>query len=131
MNDAGGSRVAACGCGALTVECAGAPRLVSRCHCTACQRRTGAPFGIAAFYDEDTVRIYGASRRYRRGSDAGFDVVFHFCPDCGATVYWYPLRKPGQIAIATGAFADPDYPAPTQDAHEETRHGWVPPLTQR
>ena len=118
-------RTASCACGRLSIECEGEPAKVSLCHCTACQRRTGGPFGVAAFYERSQVRPQGQDRRYVRASDTGFDVVFHFCPDCGGTVWWEPQRKPDMVAVAPGAFADPTFPAPTQSVHEETRHPWV------
>lgn len=118
-------RTAHCACTALTLHCSGAPERVSLCHCQACQRRTGAPFGIAAFYRDVSIRITGQSARYTRGSDSGYDITFHFCADCGSTVYWFPHRKPGLIAVAVGAFADPAFPAPTQEVFAEYRHSWV------
>ncbi len=116
---------ASCACGRLSIDCEGEPAKVSLCHCLACQRRTGGPFGIAAFYPRDKVRPGGEDRRYVRPSDTGFDVVFHFCPHCGGTVWWEPQRKPDMVAVAPGAFAAPNFPAPDQSVHEETRHSWV------
>jgi hypothetical protein len=91
----------------------------------ACQRRTGGAFGIAAFYDEGRVSLEGPATRFRRDSESGMPVDFFFCPKCGSTVYWFPHRKPGRIAVAVGAFADPDFPAPRQGVHRETRHPWL------
>ena len=121
-------RVATCVCGHLTAVCGGAPRRVSLCHCRACQRRSGGPFGIAAFFGAAAVRIGGEACRYTRRSDAGHEVRFHFCGNCGSTVYWEAERLPGLIAIAVGAFGDPGFPAPEQEVHEGTRHAWVRPL---
>ena len=119
-------RIAACGCGAVTARCRGEPSLVSLCHCPACQRRTGGPFGIAAFFPAAAVNVAGATHSYLRGSDSGADVTFHFCPTCGGTVYWLPHRKPGVYAVAVGAFADPGFPAPSKAVYLEHRHGWLP-----
>ena len=118
-------RTATCACGRLSVRCAGEPGKVSMCHCPACQKRTGSTYGLAAFYARDAVRISGPDARFVRPSDSGIDVVFHFCPDCGATVYWEPGRKPDMVAVAVGAFADPDFPPPSQSVNEETRHRWI------
>jgi len=52
-------------------------------------------------------------------------VTFHFCPDCGATVFWEPHRKPAAIGVAVGAFADPSFPAPTQSVYREQQHPWM------
>lgn len=121
-------RLATCSCGTLQVRCSTGPDLVSVCHCTACQKRTGSPFGIAAFFRRKAVHVDGVSTRFRRSSDTGFDVIFHFCATCGSTVFWEPTRKPDMIAVAVGAFADPQFPGPAQEVYTETRHGWVAPL---
>ena len=118
-------REAACCCGALRVTCRDAPSSVSACHCGACQRRTGSVVGLAAFFPEDAVTIAGASKSFTRGSDAGSGVTFHFCPDRGSTVYWRPERKPGIVAVAVGAFADPEFPAPQQAVFEALRPPWL------
>lgn len=118
-------RTASCSCGALRAECSGQPVKVSLCHCLACQRRTGSAYGIAAFFDRRCVEVLGPENTFTRASDSGFDVKFHFCPSCGSSVYWEPLRKPGMIAVAVGAFADPAFPAPTQAVYAQDRHPWV------
>ena len=62
---------ARCCCGALVAELPGPTELVSACHCLECQRRTGAPFGVGAFYPVDQVRITGDAKEYRRPTDSG------------------------------------------------------------
>jgi hypothetical protein len=32
-------------------------------------------------------------------------VTFHFCPNCGSSVFWEPSRIPEAIAVAVGCFA--------------------------
>ena len=119
-------RTAACDCGQVHVTCQGDPASVSLCHCLSCQRRTGGPFGVAAFFLRSAVQFAGVTSVYRRASDSGFDVSFHFCPACGSTVWWEPHRKPDMIAVGAGAFADPYFPAPTKAAHPDHRHRWLP-----
>ena len=119
------TRTASCVCGKLRVTCAGEPSMVSMCHCLACQKRTGSTYGIAAFFARGDVRIGGQSKSFTRQGDSGFPVTFHFCPDCGANVFWEPQRAPGKIAVAVGAFADPAFPAPTKAVYVEHRHAWL------
>jgi hypothetical protein len=121
------ARVASCACGRLTVRCEDEPASVSLCHCAACQRRTGAPFGIAAFFARPAVAVDGISTAYTRAADSGFPVTFHFCPACGSTVWWEPSRKPDLVAVATGAFADPAFPAPEKSVYLDQRQRWLPP----
>jgi hypothetical protein len=119
-------RLAACVRGQLTASCSGDPAQVSLCHCLACQRRTGSTYGIAAFFPRESVVVAGDSKAYTRSSDSGYPVTFSFCPNCGSTVYWNAERKPDIVAFAVGAFADPAFPAPSQDIYTENRHEWVP-----
>ena len=118
-------RIATCACGQLTATCSGEPRFVSLCHCPACQRRTGSPYGTAAFFPREAVVISGAMTDFTRPADSGYDVVHHFCPRCGSTVWWEPRRMPDLIAVAVGAFADPTFPPPAQSVNDRHRHPWV------
>ncbi len=119
------TRHAACSCEQLRLTVEGEPVRVSICHCLACQRRTGSAFGVQARFDAEQVTTEGASRQYIRVSDTGGEAVFHFCPDCGATVFYTTDASPGVVAIPVGAFADPSFPAPTRSVWEERRHSWV------
>jgi hypothetical protein len=121
------TRTATCACEQLCVTCAGDPVKISLCHCLDCQKRTGSTYGVAAFFPRGGVEAHGAFRTFRRGSDSGFAVNFHFCPNCGSTVFWESERRPEMIAVAVGSFADPAFPAPSQSVHDDGRHSWVPP----
>jgi hypothetical protein len=114
-----------CQCGQLAAALpATAPRVIA-CHCTFCQRRSGSPFGVLAYYPADQVVLSGEAKRYERPTDAGGVFETFFCPTCGSTVYARASLHPGVIGIAVGAIADPAFPAPVLSGWEETRHRWV------
>jgi hypothetical protein len=121
------TRNAACSCGQLRLEAAGDPIRISICHCLACQRRTGSAFGIQAAFTSDQVQVVGRRTDYARTSDESDRKVhvFHFCPDCGATVFYTEPTEPDVIAVPVGAFADPSFPPPTISVYESRRHPWV------
>jgi hypothetical protein len=119
------TREAACSCGQLHLTAEGDPVRISMCHCLACQRRTGSAFGMQARFPADRVRIAGRHTQYVRQSDEGDARAFHFCPDCGATVFYTTAGLPDLIAVAIGAFADPSFPAPTVSVYESRRHPWL------
>jgi|SRR5882724_7218157 len=119
------AREAACSCGRLRLVAEGEPVRISMCHCLACQRRTGSAFGFQARFPRDRVRITGASREYVRRSDEGEPRTYHFCPDCGATVYYVLDSVPDLVAVPVGAFADPAFPPPRVSIWESRRHAWV------
>jgi hypothetical protein len=120
------TRAAACSCGQLRLEAAGDPIVVSLCHCLACQRRTGSAFGIQAAFTSEQVHVAGRFSDYVRVSDEEDrkEHVFHFCPDCGATVFYTEPTEPDLIVVAVGAFADPSFPPPTESTYESRRHPW-------
>ena len=119
-------REAACSCGQLRATVEGDPRRISICHCLACQRRTGSAFGVQSRFDRDQVQITGTSRVYTRVSDEGDSQgTFHFCAECGATVYYTTSSMPDMLAIPVGAFADPAFPSPTISVWEDRKHHWV------
>jgi len=120
-------RLASCSCGQLTAQVVGEPVRVSICHCLACQRRTGSVFGQQARFLREQVVLAGTSTVYVRVGDEGSHVRFHFCPQCGATVYYELGGLDAYLAIPVGAFADPGFPAPSVSVYEERMHSWVVP----
>jgi len=124
-------RVAECHCGRLRAITSGEPDSVYICHWKACQRRTGAVIHNGSRWLKSQVRITGEHKIYGRIADSGFEIRFHFCPNCGSSVFWEGDRSPTTYGIAVGCFADPDFPAPTSSGWEESMHRWLglPPGT--
>lgn len=80
---------------------------------------------MQARFPADDAQVCGDSTVYVRTSDDGNRVSFHFCPACGATVFYLIEDLPGNIAIPVGAFADPTFPAPRVSVYEARKHAWV------
>ncbi|MGO7033237.1 GFA family protein [Rhizobium ruizarguesonis] len=116
---------ARCACGALTLTLPEQAKLVVACHCLDCQRRTGAPFGVGAFYPAEAVSISGARKEFTRDGASGGKVHIYFCPNCGSSVCWTADKLPAMIGVAVGALADRHYPAPVQSIFEQSKHDWV------
>jgi hypothetical protein len=120
-------REAACHCGQLTLQVEGEPLRVSICHCLACQRRTGSAFGMQAGFEREQVTITGDYKGFTRISDESDrrEHVFHFCPECGSQVFYTEDDRPHKIVISVGAFAEPEFPAPTEAGYDHRRHPWI------
>lgn len=116
---------AQCGCGALSAELTGSATAVVACHCVACQRRTGSPFGVGVYFPSEAVELTGTAKEYLRPTDSGRTLKQYFCPHCGSTVYWRTERHPSLIGVALGSIADPAFPAPQRSVWEESKHEWV------
>ncbi|MEF0940428.1 GFA family protein [Rhizobium sp. BR 362] len=116
---------ARCSCGALRLTLSEPARLVVACHCLDCQRRTGAPFGVGAFYPADAVNISGPSKEFTREAASGGKVHTYFCPSCGSSIYWKAENLPSFIGVAVGAIADPKFPGPARSVFEQSKYDWV------
>ena len=117
---------ARCSCGAVTLSLPEEPsKIVVACHCIDCQRRTGAPFGVGAYYPAEVVTISGTSKEFTHAAASGGKIHNYFCPQCGSTVYWKLSNLPALIAVAVGAMAEPKYPAPVISVFEQSKHDWV------
>jgi glyoxylase-like metal-dependent hydrolase (beta-lactamase superfamily II) len=120
-------REAACHCGQLRLEATGDPFSVSICNCLSCQRRTGSAFGMQAGFKADQVQVNGRFNDYSRISDEADrkEHVFHFCPECGSTVFHTEPDDRDLIVVSVGSFADPSFPPPTESGYDSRRHPWV------
>ena len=116
---------ARCSCGALSLALPEPARLVVACHCLDCQRRTGAPFGVGAFYPAATVTLSGTPREFTRTAESGGAVHNYFCPECGSTLYWRADNLPGMLGVAFGALTDPERTAPARSIFERSKQGWL------
>ena len=123
------TRVARCACDQLQVAVSGEPYFIAACHCTQCQRRTGSVFGVSAYFTgTQAVAVSGESKVFvRSATTSGRPVEFHFCPQCGSTVYWTGVGEDASegLGIAAGCFADAHFPAPQIVAWCVGRVGWV------
>jgi hypothetical protein len=120
-------REASCHCGQLRVTTSAEPFAVSICHCLACQRRTGSAFSMQAGFRAAQVEVTGRHSDFSRISEEADERehVFHFCPDCGSSVFYTEPDEPDLVIVAVGAFADPSFPPPTESGYDACRHAWV------
>jgi hypothetical protein len=116
---------ARCSCGALSLSFAGPPEMTVACHCIDCQRRTGSPFGVGAYYRAERVEISGHGKEIARSTAMGGTMRNYFWDHCGSTVYWRTEKFEGMIGVAVGAIADPGYPGPDRSVWEQWKHHWV------
>jgi hypothetical protein len=67
----------------------------------------------------------GKSSEWTRPSDSGGPGTFHFCPECGSTVYWELSVAPDVFGVAVGNFTDPTFPPPKISGYEKYGHPWA------
>jgi hypothetical protein len=120
------SLLASCQCGSLTAAIVDdAEPMTVLCHCDDCQRRTGSPFGVIAYYPKDAVSVSGQAHEFTRGSYAGTHLTNGFCPSCGSTIYVLLEKNPALTGVPVGAFADPNFPPPIRAVWNQHHHDWI------
>ena len=92
---------AQCMCGALrlTLPVPEAARLVVVCHCLDCQRRSGGPFGLGAFYPAEFATISGDHRKSTRSAASGGKVHNFFVRIVDRRSFGRPTTCQGSSAL--------------------------------
>ena len=82
---------------------------------------------MQAGFTADQVRVAGRHRDYVRISDEADskEHAFHFCPDCGGTVFYTEPTEPDLVVVMVGSFADPSFPPPAESGYDSRRHHWL------
>jgi hypothetical protein len=124
LNNAMSKHRAACQCGSLTVKADVNPDFVILCNCKACQLRTGAPFGVGAYFKIADLSIKGDTNTWARSAQSGRELTNHFCPECGTTLYWTLEMRPEHMGVAIGSFEGP-MPEPLRAIWAEQKLDWV------
>ncbi len=116
---------ASCQCGQLSAETTGdEPAMTIICHCSDCQKRSGSPFGMMAYFPASAVTVSGQAQEYSRPTDSGATFTTGFCPQCGTTLYGRTSRIPEIVGLTVGAL-DGTQPEASASVYEQSRHQWL------
>ena len=78
----------ACACGAVRYRLEATPLVVHCCHCTWCQRETGAAFALNAMLEAANVTLLqGEPEPVATPSQSGKGQTIWRCPDCRVAVW--------------------------------------------
>jgi hypothetical protein len=97
-------------------------RAVYLCHCKACQRRNGTASHFGATFRKEQVRLEGERKIYERDADSGYRIRFHFCPNCGNSLYWEGDRNPVVCALRSGRSKHPTFLPLSDSIREDSMH---------
>jgi len=115
---------ASCQCGSLVLEAISDPDFVVACNCRACQKRSGSPFGVGAYFRKDAVTVSGEQQSWQRVAESGRRLENAFCPNCGTTLFWNLEMRPDHIGVPVGQF-DTQLPPPIRAIWTDEKHDWV------
>jgi hypothetical protein len=75
-----------------------------------------------------TFPVEGETAEFRSCDSAG--ATYHFCPECGSTVYWDIAIAPDFVGAGVGSFTDPTFPAPVISGFEAYGAPWVMKISE-
>lgn len=88
----------ACLCGELRFTAQLPTLWVAHCHCTLCQKTSGAAFVTWAGFNENEVQISDVDHNLKWFS-ATENAFRGFCAVCGSTLFFKSARWPGELHI--------------------------------
>ena len=110
-----------CLCGHVAFVAEGAFNNVTNCHCTTCQKASGAPYVTWVEFPAMQITWTGAEPTWRISSDKG---ERGFCPKCGSTVTFRFLGSDA-IDLACVLFDDPSMFTPSDELYTDSRRNWT------
>ena len=116
-----------CVCGAARYEMATAALFVHCCHCTWCQRESGAAFALNAMIESDRVTLTaGTVQGVRTPSNSGKGQTVFRCPHCQVAL-WSHYAGAGDAVkfLRVGTLDEPFRPAPDIHIFTSTKQTWV------
>jgi hypothetical protein len=113
-----------CLCAAVTYEIDGDPVVVAHCHCTDCQRLSGAGHTTGAMFPVDQIRVHGKVSEFRVTSEVDSRVTRTFCPTCGTSLFGRNTNMPRFMTVSVGTLDDPNSVTPQVVIFARTRRTW-------
>ncbi|KAI1334254.1 glutathione-dependent formaldehyde-activating, GFA [Xylariaceae sp. FL0016] len=118
-----------CLCGNIKIRVEGENIRSTACHCTTCQKWTGAMFGFFVGYKTEQVELTFSSpdamKMYEKQADSGRHLQHSFCGTCGSPVGIGIKEIPGQWAVPVGMLEDKSGIKPTVEVFCRNRADWI------
>lgn len=94
------------------------------CHCTRCQRRTGAHASPQARARPGSFRLTAGDEVVREWTPPTGGFLKAFCPRCGSHLYSRSPEDPGHVAVRLGAIDGDPGVRPSFHQRVESAAGW-------
>lgn len=115
-----------CMCGALRYELSAPPVMIYNCHCTNCQKISGAAFNTSVIVAEAALRFTaGLPARVEWVSDSGTTRFGLFCGACGSRIVNGGAPSTGVYSLRAGTLDDTCWVQPVGDTFTSSAQPWV------
>jgi hypothetical protein len=94
-----------CLCGAIRYTVDVPIAELRACHCTSCQKASGAGGSVNAVVPSAAFKItQGTPKRFDSKADSGRTLHRYFCGDCGSPIYSQRATSPETVVVRAGTF---------------------------
>jgi hypothetical protein len=114
-----------CACGSIRYEGAAAPVAMINCHCTDCQRSSGAPFASGVVVFTADLKVTGTPRTYSVHASSGLPATRSFCAECGTPLFTRSEANPQFTSIRFPSLDDTSAFRPMLDIWTSSAQPWV------
>ena len=96
-----------CLCGAIRYTIDADVKELRACHCTNCQKQSGAQGTVNALLPSAAFRLtQGTPKRFTAVADSGRTLHRYFCGDCGSGIYSQREANPEMVVVRAGTLDD-------------------------
>lgn len=100
-------RTGGCLCGAIRYEISAPITELRACHCTSCQKASGAAGSVNAVVPSTAFKfLKGTPKRYAGRADSGRTLYRFFCGECGSPLYSQRESAPETMVVRAGTLDD-------------------------
>jgi len=114
-----------CLCGAVRYSAETEQTEAIICHCTDCQKFTGAAFAALVPLQKSALTITGPVKTHSALGGSGNPVIRHFCAECGSSLLEEPTVRPGLAIVFAGTLDDPKAVSPAREIFRDDALPWV------
>ena len=123
-----------CLCGAIRYTIDAEIKELRACHCTDCQKASGAGGSVNAVLPSAAIRItQGTPKRYAGVAASGRTLYRFFCGDCGSPLYGQRQTTPEISSLRIGTLDHPGEMKLTSHIWTRSARSWdaIDPATQQ
>ena len=92
-----------CLCGAIQYTVSQPVTQLRACHCTHCQKASGAAGTVNAVLPSSAFQLTkGKPKRFEAKADSGRTLYRYFCGDCGSPIYSQRENNPAMVVVRAG-----------------------------
>ena len=123
-----------CLCGTIRYSVSVPITELRACHCTNCQKASGAGGTVNAMIPSAAFRLtQGTLKRHTGIADSGRTLHRYFCGDCGSPIYSQRVNTPEMLSLRVGALDNAGDMKITAHIWTRSARPWsyIDPATQR